>query len=120
MNRIGQAVESYQIREGRYPHDLNQLLPRYLLSIPGPDVIRGQDWCYQAGEDGFQLAHLERGHGNLPTLSARPYHLDSHPADLHQLCADHVNIQQQREPLTYWQMHQQSVNCLLIVRRGVL
>jgi hypothetical protein len=60
LERVGQAVEAYYARESRYPQNLRQLVPRYLLSLPDPVFIYGQDWCYQAGEDGFQLAYLTR------------------------------------------------------------
>jgi hypothetical protein len=39
--RVSQAIEAYQARTGRYPQDLGQLAPRYLLSLPGPVIING-------------------------------------------------------------------------------
>jgi hypothetical protein len=102
LERVGWAVETYYARQGRYPQELNELTPRYLLSIPEPVYIQGQDWCYDASEDGFQLAYLTRDHWSSPYLSAHPYHAESNPAVLERLCSEQVVALQQRQPWAYW------------------
>jgi hypothetical protein len=102
LGRVGQAVEAYHAREGRYPQDLGQLVPLYLLSVPRPVFIHGQDWCYQPAEGSFQLAYLTRDHWSSPYLSARAYHSDSDPAQLELLCAEQITSMKQRNPWVYW------------------
>ena len=106
QDRIGRAVEVYYEREGRYPRNLQQLIPRYLFTIPEPVFIYGQDWCYEAGEDGFQLAYLARDHWSSPYLAAQAYHPQSDPADLRSLCEEQIETQQQRQPWTHWQIRE--------------
>ena len=50
-----QAIETYYARKGSYPQDLRQLTPWYVLSLPGPVIIYGQDWCYDGGDDYYRL-----------------------------------------------------------------
>lgn len=69
--RITQAIEAYSAREGRYPQQLSQLTPRYLLTIPAPVVIQGGDWCYRAGADYFRLGYLDRDHWSSPIVFGR-------------------------------------------------
>jgi hypothetical protein len=102
LERVGRAVEAYYARQGRYPQELNQLTPRYLLSIPEPVYIHGQEWCYAAGDEGFQLAYITRDHWSSPYLSAHAYHPGSDPAELESLCAYQVAAHQQRQPWAYW------------------
>lgn len=71
--RVSQAIESYYAREGRYPQDLRQLTPFYILSLPGPVIIYGQDWCYQGGKDYYRLGYLDREHWSSPILFGRVY-----------------------------------------------
>jgi hypothetical protein len=71
--RVTQAIETYYAREGRYPQDLRQLVPRYVLSLPGPVIIYGQDWCYDGGEDYYRLGYLDREHWSDPRLFGRVY-----------------------------------------------
>jgi hypothetical protein len=71
--RITQAVEAYYSREGRYPQQLRQLTPGYMLSIPSPVIIQGGNWCYQSGADYFRLGYLDRDHWSSPILFGRVY-----------------------------------------------
>ena len=41
--RIVRAIESYHEREGNYPESLSQLTPWYVISLPEPVIIYGQD-----------------------------------------------------------------------------
>jgi hypothetical protein len=56
--QVNQAIETYFVREGRYPHSLQQLAPWYLLTIPGPVITIGQDWCYQGGDNYYQFGYV--------------------------------------------------------------
>jgi len=67
------VIETYYPREGRYPQDLRQLIPRYSLSLPGPVIIYGQDWCYEGGDDGYRLGYVYREHWSDPRLVGRIY-----------------------------------------------
>jgi hypothetical protein len=58
--RVVQAIEAYQAREGRYPQDLDDLTPRYALSLPKPVILHGQDWCYDAGADYYRLGYVSQ------------------------------------------------------------
>jgi hypothetical protein len=71
--RISQAIEAYARREGRYPQHLGQLVPQYTLSIPGPVILYQQDWCYDAGENYFRLAFVDREHWSSPELFPHIY-----------------------------------------------
>jgi hypothetical protein len=66
--RITQAIEAYYAREGRYPQNLQQLTPWYILSLPGPVILYGQDWCYVGGEDYYRLGYLDRENWSSPIL----------------------------------------------------
>ena len=66
-----QAIESFFARQGRYPGTLSELTPRYLLSVPEPMIIYGQDWCYESGEDYYRLGYIDREHWSDPRLIGR-------------------------------------------------
>jgi len=55
--RLGQAIERYQLERGQYPSELEALTPGYLLWITGPLTGRGQVWCYQADTNGYRLGY---------------------------------------------------------------
>lgn len=67
-DRVGRAIESYYRREGNYPIGLAQLTLRDAVFRPGPVVIFGQDWCYEADGDSYQLAYVDRAHWSDPRL----------------------------------------------------
>ncbi|MBL7063772.1 MAG: hypothetical protein ISS49_06115 [Anaerolineae bacterium] len=70
--RIQRAVERFHARDGRYPDELKELVPRDLLWIPGPVILRGQSWCYQGGQDCYRLGAFYREYFGFP-LSLRIY-----------------------------------------------
>ena len=70
--RIQRAVERFHARDGRYPEELSELLPRDLLWIPGPVILQGQGWCYQGGQDHYRLGAFYREAFGAP-LSLRIY-----------------------------------------------
>jgi hypothetical protein len=70
--RLQRALEQFQDRQGRYPQSLSELVPRDLLAIPGPVILKGEDWCYQGGVDSYRLGAFYREYFSLP-LSLREY-----------------------------------------------
>lgn len=56
--RVDRAIQEYYQDQGNYPTSLDELTPRYLLMITPPVVVRQGDWCYQGGEDYYQLAYI--------------------------------------------------------------
>jgi MFS family permease len=64
--RIVQALTDYHQREGVYPPTLDALTPRYLLRVPQPVELRGETWCYQGGDDFYQLAIFFREFFSMP------------------------------------------------------
>lgn len=95
--RASQAIEAYYAREGRYPQDLRQLTPWYVLSLPGPVIIYGQDWCYDGGKDYYRLGYVYRKHWSDPRLSGRIYRMKEVP-DLHHVCEEEVAAIQEHFP----------------------
>jgi hypothetical protein len=52
---IVQSLEQYHAAEGAYPRQLEELVPKYLKTIPG--VYVGCDgWFYRAAHDSFELS----------------------------------------------------------------
>jgi hypothetical protein len=56
--QVDQAIRNYHADNGRYPAQLNQLVPRYLLMIPNPVLYSDHEWCYQGGSDYYRLAYV--------------------------------------------------------------
>jgi hypothetical protein len=103
--RVSQAIESYYAREGRYPQDLRQLTPWYVLSLPGPVIIYGQDWCYAGGDDYYRLGYVYREHWSDPRLIGRIYKTKGKAPDLYRMCEEEVIASQKRYPdypYEYW------------------
>jgi hypothetical protein len=95
--RVTQAIETYHAREGHYPQDLRQLTPWYVLSLPGPVIIYGQDWCYDGGEDYYRLGYVYREHWSDPRLIGRIYKTKEAP-DLPGICAEEIAALEERYP----------------------
>lgn len=70
-DRVTLALEDYRQTNGRYPHDLSDLTPRYLLTLPEPGVIFAQEWCYESDGAGYALGYVTRDHWSDPRLYAR-------------------------------------------------
>jgi hypothetical protein len=70
--RVNRAIQAYHSTYGHYPTALPQLVPRYLLSIPGPVIIIGQDWCYQSRADAYQFGYVTHQNWWTPYVSAVP------------------------------------------------
>lgn len=96
--RVSQAIETYYAREGRYPQDLRQLVPRYVLSLPGPVIIYGQDWCYDGGEDYYRLGYLDREHWSDPRLFGRVYSAKGHSPLKVDICQPAIDTYRAQHP----------------------
>jgi len=102
---INQAIESYYAQTDHYPDELRQLIPRYLLSIPKPVIIYGQDWCYDGGKDYFRLGYVDRQHWSNPRLIGKIYTSKGVLPDLQPMCGAEVTAIQKRYPdypYEYW------------------
>jgi type II secretory pathway pseudopilin PulG len=93
-----QAIETYYAQEGRYPQNLQQLTPWYILSLPGPFIIFGQDWCYDGGDGYYRLGYVYREHWSDPRLSGQIYSTKGEVPDLHGMCEGEVAALQERYP----------------------
>jgi hypothetical protein len=69
--RVSWAIGAYRLRHGQYPAALSDLPLLQRLSLAGPVIINGLDWCYQGGADAYQLAYVDRGHWSSPILTAQ-------------------------------------------------
>ena len=88
--RVVQAVELYYQRNGRYPRQLKDLVPRYTLTLREPVILYGQDWCYLSGEDYYQLGYVSKEHWSSPILDVVTYKSQGKPDPTTKLCADEV------------------------------
>jgi len=95
---VSRAIESYYAQTGQYPEDLRQLTPRYLLSIPAPVIIYGQDWCYNGGKDYYRLGYVDRQHWSDPRLIGQIYITKGELPDLPPMCQAEVTVIQNRYP----------------------
>jgi hypothetical protein len=96
--RITQAIETYYAREGRYPQNLRQLTPWYILSLPGPVILYGQDWCYQGGIDDYRLGYLDREHWSSPILFGRVYSAQGHSPLRTDICQPAIDTYRAQHP----------------------
>jgi hypothetical protein len=103
--RVSQAIESFYANEGHYPQDLRQLIPWHTLTIPGPVIIYGQDWCYDGGEDYYRLGYVYREHWSDPRLIGQIYTSKGDMPDLGRMCEEQIVAMQERYPdypYEYW------------------
>ena len=99
--QVSQRVEAYYAREGRYPQELRQVKPWYATSLPGPFIIYGQDWCYEAGEDYYRLGYVYREHWSSPELIRRTYKTAGESPDPEGICAEEIAGLIRRESFFY-------------------
>jgi hypothetical protein len=66
------ALVRFQARNARYPADLQELVPRDLLWIQEPVILKGESWCYHGEKDAYQLGTVFREYFSSP-LSYRVY-----------------------------------------------
>jgi sensor domain CHASE-containing protein len=51
LQQIRDAIAAFHKAEGRYPHNLQELMPKYLRSIPRDPLTNEQDWRLVTEED---------------------------------------------------------------------
>lgn len=85
-----QAIEAFRAREGRYPATLREARPWYELPLAQPVIIYGQDWCYLAGPDSYQLGFIDREHWSSPDLIGRLVSSAGTPAGTGSICAAEI------------------------------
>ena len=100
--RTRRVIETYYAREGRYPQDLRQLTPRYSLSLPGPFIIYGQDWCYDGGDEYYRLGYVTREHWSDPRLVGLIYETVGEMPEPERICDEEIAALQKRYP---WMSH---------------
>jgi hypothetical protein len=96
--QVSQAIQSYYARHGRFPTSLSQLPPWELLSLPGPAIIIGQDWCYTGGDEDYRLGYLDREHWSSPHLIGRVAAAGGAPPALPPVCEQEAAALQARHP----------------------
>ena len=62
------------------------MTPGYILSLPGPVILFGQDWCYEGGDDYYRLGAIYREHWSAPFITARVYASAGHPPEPSGIC----------------------------------
>ena len=102
--RINQAILSFQEREGRYPDQLSQLMPRDLLYIPPPVIIYGQNWCYQTEQDSYLFGYIDREHWSSPHLNGETVSSHGDLSALDPICSTEIAALRQREPYVFYDM----------------
>lgn len=88
--QANQAIETYYTRTGRYPQDLQMVSPWYKISLPGPVIIYGQDWCYDGGDDYYRLGYVYREHWSDPRLTGQIFRLEGEVPDLPYMCEQEI------------------------------
>ena len=100
--RVSQAIESYYTRNEHYPRYLQDLTPWYMLGIPEPVIIYGQQWCYDAGEDYYRLGYIYRQHWSDPRLIGKVDKIGGELPDLPRMCeAEFIAFQQSHPDYLY-------------------
>jgi len=69
---IDRAILRYYDQHGQYPQALADLTPGYLLYMPVPFILPGEDWCYQGAADYYRLGAFYRDFFGSP-LSLKIY-----------------------------------------------
>jgi hypothetical protein len=59
-DKIDKAIQRYYERNNEYPQSLSDLVPLYILYIPNPFIIPGQDWCYQGRSNYYRFGYVYR------------------------------------------------------------
>jgi hypothetical protein len=99
--QVAQRVEAFYARQGHYPASLQQAAAWYALPLPRPVTIYGHDWCYQAGEEHYQLGYVYREHWSYPRLIAQTTSARGTPPDADTTCADEIAAIRESHPAYY-------------------
>jgi len=97
--RTARAVEVYYLRAGRYPATLRQAQPWYALPLARPVIIYGEDWCYQASADFYQLGYVDRDHWSSPYLMGRLVSTAGEAAGTQTICDAEIAAIIQEHPI---------------------
>lgn len=99
--RLVLALESYYQHNARYPERLQELTPRYVLTLGEPVVIYGQEWCYHSGDNFYQLGYVSKEHWSSPILEVVVYKSQGNPVEEFSLCADQIANLKRSKPNFY-------------------
>jgi hypothetical protein len=99
--RLVLAIDSYYRHNQRYPEQLQDLTPRYVLSLREPVIIYGQDWCYHSGDDFYQLGYVSREHWSSPNLEGVVYTSQGNPVGEFVLCEEQIANLKRSKPNFY-------------------
>jgi hypothetical protein len=84
---IQEAIQQFYLQNGRYPAELDQLVPHQLLWVPRQVVLRNEAWCYQGGDDYYRLGDFWRqSFGSL--IEIKTYALEGNPPDAGWSCLE--------------------------------
>jgi hypothetical protein len=97
--RTTRAVEVYHARAGRYPTTLRQTQPWYAMPLAGPVIIYGEDWCYRASADFYQLGYVDRDHWSSPYLMGRLVSTAGEAAGTQTICDAEIAAIIQEHPI---------------------
>ncbi len=100
--QISQAIDAYYVREGHYPEELQQLTLRYMIAIPRPVIIYGQNWCYDGGTDYYRLGYLDREHWSSPNLIGQTSRTWGKIPDLPIICEPEAAAFMAQFPSPFW------------------
>jgi tetratricopeptide (TPR) repeat protein len=70
--RIITACEQFYVANGKYPNNLDELVPRYMLSIPPAKYCLGGKFLYMRGEESHRLLWRES-----PPYFRKIYHFET-------------------------------------------
>jgi len=103
-SRIQGAVESFYAENERYPKELRELIPNYLLRIPEPVILRGEGWCYQGDQDYYRLGAFFREYFGTP-LSLHIYASSGNSPDAGWTCGERLAEMKARyDPPPFYEM----------------
>jgi hypothetical protein len=88
--RLVLGLEYYYRKNARYPERLQDLTPRYVLSLREPVIIYGQDWCYHSGDTSYQLGYVSKEHWSSPNLVSVVYKSQGEPVGEFSLCEEQI------------------------------
>ena len=100
--QISQALDNYYVQKGRYPQDLQELIPRHFILIPAPIIIYGQNWCYDGGADYYRLGYVDREHWSSRHLTGQVFRTWGSVPDLPAICQQEATELIESRPDLFW------------------
>ena len=89
-DRIEKAIQNYYQKNNEYPQKLSDLTPRYILYLPNPYIIPGQNWCYEGGIDHYRFGYVYRQYFSTPA-SVRIHSSSGETFDVNWRCQDEAD-----------------------------